>query len=285
MKTHFLAGTLCLLIAGSEVFSQTTRAGRSPTSRKTTQPATRPTPQITADAKIVLDRIDALYSKLQGMSFTVQITGQFDIAGRKQNYLLNITSLTDGAGRFIHRAENIGVIQQTAKALCLYDQKRNAYGYLISPATRSTSDNLQQEVIDILIDENPSLLMMLVTDPSKVLSTNANQISLEGPILKIEDDESVRKYQFDAAGYIQSVEIDFTTLYKQRNTQNINAALVTITYPKTELNMSITDDAFDFVPPENAAQSDLIRETGHSTSQPTTKNSTSDNEFSSQLTR
>ncbi|MBC7785767.1 MAG: hypothetical protein H7144_18220 [Burkholderiales bacterium] len=265
MRQHHAKCLLVLVIAlacprlgdaqtSSPATQPASRPATAPTSRPGTQPASRPAVKIDEAAKPLLERIRAAYTNEQPRRLVAHITGIFDVAGRSRNYQLEVESLTNGAGRFIHRVRDVGTVAQNAEKLILYDLKRNSFGTLKTPDRRVSASDLPEAVVEILIDENPALLLCLSTEPDKALLLGAMRAHVDAGRLIITSENEKRTLDLDTNGLIRRMEINYTPLLASRGTANVKSALVTLEYAPPELPAAVADAEFEFVPPETASE-------------------------------
>jgi hypothetical protein len=178
---------------------------------------------------------------------------------------MSVVGVADGKGHFDHQVAGIGRLVQTKDRVIVYDAARNAFGALKQPPAVRAASAVQEAISSVFIDENPSLLMAITTEPSKLLIDGAKKVDLDGQSLLIVSDEVERRISIDEAGMIQSMQIDYTPLMKSRKAENIKTAMVTVDYTKSE-RVESASDVYDFTPPLSATefpiQSNLIQTDG-----------------------
>ncbi len=200
---------------------------------QTSQPAV----EVTPEAKVLLDRVNAAYLQAQSKPVTnaATITGEFDIAGRSKKYEMKVYGFADGKGHFDHRVKDIGRVVQTEDRLIVYDAVRNSFGTLMqNPAIRKPID-VVDAVTDVLIDENPSLLMLISNEPVELLKRGAQRISTRDDKLVIESDEDVREIEIGSDDMITAVTLDYSPVLKSRMAEGIKIARVRLVYVPTDL--------------------------------------------------
>lgn len=253
-----MMGVTCSVHGADVVVKPSTGPTTSPTTQATTQPAVEVTPA----AQRMLDRIDKAYAAPVVLKVEATVKGDFDVASRKRSYEMSLVGHTDGKGRFDHQVASVGRLVQTEDRVIVYDAVRNAFGALKQPPAVRAASAIPDAVSSVFIDENPSLLMAITTEPSKMLIDGAKRVDVEGSDLLIESDETRRTITLDDAGLIQSMQIDYSLLMRSRKAENIKQARVTLQYTKTE-RVESTSDAYAFTPPLSATefpiQSELLQ--------------------------
>lgn len=278
MKRGVACGLLCVLAATlaaspaslpvAATPPSATRPSKPPTTRPgTTRPgttrraATQPaTTQLLATvdpaAFPLLAQLQVAYTAPGPLHVVGEIVGEFDVAGRRKKYTLHVDGRTDGQGRFLHDAGDAGLIVNDGKAAYLYDRRRDAFAVLDALAARQPVDAIDQSLIDILLDENPALLLALTTDPTALLRRSVTFIrpATQPSTLVLERENKCTTLRLRRAdGTIESAEVDFTPLMRSRKAAAIVAARATLTYqpPATDVT---ADSVFIWHPPASATE-------------------------------
>ena len=202
----------------------TTRVTRGPaTSQAAVDPA----------AQALLDRLQKAYTAAGPLHVVGDVVGDFDVAGRRKRYTLHVDGRTDGDGHFRHDVGATGLIVNDGKTAYLYDGKRDAFATLDAFDGRQPAGDIDQALIDVLLDENPALLLSLTTDPDALLRRSAKAIRPATQpcalVLEVTDKTITLRLRPDD-GTIARSEVDFRPLMKSRHAQAVVAADATLRY-------------------------------------------------------
>jgi outer membrane lipoprotein-sorting protein len=259
MKRSCTASLVLALIVGPMLtHAQTRPADRKPgATTRTSQPGAT----ISPDATKLLDQMRDASAKLGAFRADGEIRGTFDIAGRRRDYTAKFTSVATGDGRFRHELEGLGLIVSDGKSVTLYDPRRNAFGTAKVAATVAPADKVFTPLIDVLIDENPQLLLTLTTEPQKLLALAATAIetdaSAAAPTLIWRGDDIVRTFEFNPQSFlIRSMRIDYTGLFKRRGVVDAKA-MVELRYMVVEPATTVDEKLLIYTPPAAASEFSL----------------------------
>ena len=240
--------------------STTTRAGttRSATTRRaaTQLATTQALATVDPAALPLLAQLQTAYTAPGPLHVIGEIVGEFDVAGRRKKYSLHVDGRTDGQGRFLHDAGDAGLIVNDGKTAYLYDRRRDAFAALDALAARQPADAIDQSLIDVLLDENPALLLALTTDPTALLrrSVTAIRPATQPSTLVLErQDKWTTLHLRPADGTIASAGVDFTPLMRSRKAAAIVAARATLTY-QSPTREAPPDTLFTWHPPASATE-------------------------------
>lgn len=241
----------------------TTRPTTGPAAMlSSTQPTTKPA-ELTPEAEHLLERLAHWHDHADGVSMKGTLVGEFDVAGRSRRFEMQVIGYADGKGRFSHEAVGVGRVVQTGEQVYIFDQRRNSYAMLTSPAARPDPRRVPEAVFEILIDENPMLLPLLTDEPERILVRGAKKASVKDGELVIESDTEVRSVRLDPDGRIVSVRIDYSPLLKSRGAEAVKQASATLTYDSFEPRLPEGAE-FAFKPPAASTEmmlpSELMKE-------------------------
>jgi hypothetical protein len=224
----------------------------------------RPKAEVSADAKPVLELVKGYYTAAKSLRVEGSVTGDFDVAGRARKYSFAFTGIADGAGRFTHEPKDIGLVMGNDQRITIFDAKRNAYGWLPPIKGRLPSASVSGDVIDILIDENPAILLMLTTEPDQLLVCDSKRVALGtpdaagNPTLRMENDKDIRVVAVDQkTGALLSMQIDFRPALEAAGAANIKRANVEVKYDRMAPADSIPQSSFEWTPPRGATEFQL----------------------------
>ena len=193
--------------------------------------------------------------------FTVEATvvGTFDVAGRKHTYNATVKTVSAGDGRFWHEMVGYGLIVSDGKTLTFYDPNRNSFAKNEAAVKIASNADLPKPLRDILIDENPLLLLSLSTDPNDVLTGGSDSVKvIDTKIgteeLLIQSETKDVRIATDARTHqMRRVAIDFAKAFDSRGIPDAKATIV-INYQNVRSLDSVDVEWFNFVPPPTATE-------------------------------
>ena len=247
---------LLLFIATPLLAEETASSQPATTSRPaTTHSATTQAADISPAAGALLSKLAAASAKSAPTQFAGVIVGDFDVAGRAKHFELDVTGRTDGNGRFWHYGRETGLLVSDGTHGYLYDQHRNRYAELQVAAGRCAPSNLDEAVSDVLLDENPALLMTLTTDAGALLRRLATSITLSDSGNGLVLSTSLKRITFDLDPATQALlrsTIDYTPDFVRRGATGVKSAKAVLTYG-TPL-FPPASDSYTWSPPPTASQ-------------------------------
>lgn len=226
------------------------------TTEPASQPTTRPLATVEPGGELLLEQLNAAYAKPGPRHVVGEIKGLFDVAGRSKAYSMAVEGRTDGHGRFLHDAGPAGLIVGNGKSAYLYDRRRDAFATLTAMADRLPADQIQSPLINILLDENPALLLSLTTEPAALLKRSVKTIrpAMQPSALVLERAaKRITLHLNSEDGTIRSSDIDFIPLMEKRGAAGVKAAGATLTYTVQSAEAP-GEKAFDWQPPATATE-------------------------------
>ncbi|HEY0010168.1 MAG TPA: hypothetical protein VGB55_15695 [Tepidisphaeraceae bacterium] len=235
----------------------------APATTQSTAPASRPVES--AEAATILASAKAAYLAAETLAVEGTIRGDFDVANRTKQHAYTFTSAASGAGRFFHRirdeaGRDVLIAASDGKQLTLYNARRNAYATLPASPERVPAEKLADVFTALMLDGDPSTLLLLCSEPDELLRKGATRIEADPakadhPVLLWESADEKRRLIFDAGTkLLRQVEIDYEPLFKARDTNGFKRALVTIEYGKIAINEPVDEAQFAFKPPRTASE-------------------------------
>ena len=262
-----------------------------PSTRPASRPTSGPTTVAAPDPAAVrwLNRAAAAYGPARPLTVAGTLVGTFDVAGRRRVYTLQVRGVTDGQGRFAHRAEGVGLLVNDGHDAYVFDAGRNTYARLPASTQRAGANGtaaVDASVVSVLLDENPALLLTLTTDPAALL-TAASQSPLRpatgptttatrpttgpttgpasatGPaevgLVVDRGGKTVTLWADPVTGEIRRAVLDYGPAFAARHTYGLKTARVELTYdPPTHGPPPAT--AFAWQPPVTATEFTLPSE-------------------------
>lgn len=193
---------------------------------------------------------------------------------------MKIDGQTNGAGRFRHDAADAGLVIGDGTHVYFYDRHRDSFGTLPATPGRRGADDIEPSLINVLLDENPAVLLTLTTDPAALLRRAARSIkpgpatqpSLAGIVLE-QPYKTITLWIDSDDGLIRSTDVDFAPLMKARHAVDVKAARATLTYSQIAHDAPPAD-AFHWQPPATATEFELndeLVQTNPASTRPTTR--------------
>ena len=194
------------------------------------------------------------------------VIGNFDVAGRSKTRTLDVFGQTDGDGRFYHYGQSdgrgVGLVISDGKNGYLYDQHRNSFAELDVTPGRCAPGDLNNAISDVLIDENPALLLCLTNDPATLLRMLSASIKRSDAkdASEIVLDLKTRRITLrldDKSGRIVRSTIDYGPIFTARHAAGVKSVSAVLTYAVQQPGEQI---AYTWSPPATASQMHLSSE-------------------------
>jgi peroxiredoxin/outer membrane lipoprotein-sorting protein len=237
--------------------------------QSTSQPAAEPSAtaaapaHVSAAAQAVLDKIRDSYAKVTSVDLVGTLSIVFDGGGQQLNDRNEFTAAFRSPNKFRHDLKDQTTIVSNGQKLFTYVTAKNAYRTDDAPKTRA--DGLPGEVAARLMDQNPSLALLLAPSAGDALIAGASDLSLgdqttvDGvsyPSLKVvRDDEDETVLVDPKTNLIHRVQHDLRRSMQHRGVPNVKVALVTVDYAAPASSPPGTASqnvSFDWTPPADA---------------------------------
>jgi peroxiredoxin/outer membrane lipoprotein-sorting protein len=231
----------------------------------TTQPIVASSPATQPTVASLLSDIDAAYAKLQSAQFDGQITGHFDVQGKKIDQDSSFTSTFASPNQFRHETKDDALIVSNGKTIYSYLSKRDEYQTADAPKERSASSVWPANITRILVDQNPALLLALSKSAAGELNELSKNVILMTPTLidgvsyptirfDIGTDHQIVTMMFDPATHLlRRVITDFSQPLMKAGTADVKQAMVTIDYSKAQTDAPADAGQFTWAAPAGAA--------------------------------
>ncbi len=237
-----------------------------PAIEPTTQPATAPAsqPSVSPAAAVLLDELRNAYTKLSRLDLAGTVSFELDAAGRKESQKAEFSGSFVAPANFRHEMKDDLLVVSNGEKAFVYkiDQKR--YLSLDAPKDRSAAQDLPGPIGMQLQQQNPSLLLSVVKDPAAELSAGATSIdrmpdvALDGisyPVLTLDSQgQKVRLLLEPQTHLLRQITVDLKEHLAAQGMAQVNKALVTIDYNKSQADGAPTAAAFSWTPPADAQQ-------------------------------
>jgi thiol-disulfide isomerase/thioredoxin/outer membrane lipoprotein-sorting protein len=248
--------SLCALAAGLMAL---TLRGQT-TTQPSASPEAPPTAHVSADARALLDKIRDSYGKLTTLDLAGSSSIRLDAGGQKRNDTSAFTAAFRAPNKFRHEMKDDVTIVSTGDKLYTFLARKNVY--VTDAAPKSRADGLPDEVVSLLMDQDPSLALALSPNASDLLTSGALDVSLgeetklngaSYPTLKIVQDDEDQTVLIDPrTNLIRRVQHDITRSIKRQGVPNVNVALVTLDYALPSGAAKPPTVSFDWTPPADA---------------------------------
>ncbi len=239
-----------------------------PPASPATQPATQPsttesTAKISSDAQPIIDAVVAAYEKLHSLDVRGTLNGLIDAGGEKKQETLAFAGAYSSPNRFRHTLEGNVICGSTGTQAYEYLIKRNLYRASEAPKDKVAAAELPGALSEILLDQNPSLLLALAKDPASEIASAATEVSLSDDVKVGDDmckalrlslkDKSVMTLAIDPATHlIRQATVDFKPRMEARQVPDVKTATLTLDYKTSTPDAAPKEDQFAWAPPAGA---------------------------------
>jgi len=255
-----------------------TTTGAPATQSATSRPATTQSlATVSEEAAPLLAKLSDAYLHAGPLKVSGTIIGRFDVAGRSKTYTLDVFGQTDGDGRFYHYGQTdgrgIGLVISDGKNGYLYDQHRNSFAELDVTRGRCEPGDLNEAISDVLIDENPALLLCLTNDPASLLRMLTSSIKRSDGkdaselVLDLKSRRITLRLD-EKTGRITRSTIDYGPIFTTRHAAGVKSVSAVLTYTVQQPGEKIS---YTWSPPATASQMRLGNELLRGREDPTTR--------------
>ena len=256
-----LLGFVVVLVMAFSTCISRAEEGATTQSSPTTLPTTQPS--VTPAARAVLDQLRDAYAGLKSLEVAGTVTFDFDVAGQKENHAGSFTGSFVAPAKFRHEMkDDLLLVSDTEKASA-YKPDVKQYTNVDAPKDRLNHDELPPVLGVSLQQQDPSLLLALLKDPSSlfmdedVKSIDAGQpTTIDGkacPTLALAIEGQQVQLALDPATHlIRRMTVDVKDSLLKQNVPQVNKAVITIDYTRSEPGAAIADASFAWKPPADA---------------------------------
>jgi thiol-disulfide isomerase/thioredoxin len=268
MKSHrFVRFALAACIAA--VFA--TPLARAQTTEPATQgaPATQPAAEAPAEPKApakidpkaadLVNEMKSAYGKLTAVELAGVVSGNFDVAGQKNQPKQDFTASYQAPNKFRHESKDGLIVGSTGDKLYLFSPTENVYSTIDTKGEKL--EQVPQPLANILFGENPSLLMAISLDPfwffEGATVNRGDDATLDGKnyaTLRISDrpTDDVTILVDNDTKLIRRVTLDLRKSLAKRGAPDIKSADFTVDYTTTTPNSAAKAEQFAWTPPAGA---------------------------------
>jgi peroxiredoxin/outer membrane lipoprotein-sorting protein len=269
----FVAGLSSLgLLAITALIARGEGPATAPAAAPATQPATAPaaTASVSADARALLDTIDAAYGKLTSLDMAGSISQDIRVGGRNRKSEMAFTSSFMAPNYFRHEVKGNMVCGSTGEKAFSYLEKQRLYTLADAPKARAPMSNIPAPVPSLV---DPSLGLAIADVPSAGMIDSASDISkssdttVDGaayPTLVVrEKSGEVMTLLFDPkTSFLHRVLIDARPMLEAKGLKNIEAATLTVDYTTVTAGADLKSEQFAWTPPEGARDAATVHGPG-----------------------
>lgn len=215
-------------------------------------------------AKTVLSKMEKAYQNLHSAELGGHIEISLDFPGTSENTNQAFNSSFQAPNKFKHEMTNGLVLGSDGDKGFVYDRKAQSYTRFDFPMTKMPVDQMPPLVPHILQVRNPSLLFAMSETPFSELAENFDEVK------KLEDVKvngtNYTKLQFGSGKssgqitmlvdqqtqLIRRFTVDFKPALEEAGKKSVNSAMLLVDYSSVHPNASISDEIFDWTPPEES---------------------------------
>ncbi|HEV2293608.1 MAG TPA: redoxin domain-containing protein [Tepidisphaeraceae bacterium] len=226
--------------------------------------------QIDPKAAELVEKVKAAYSNIKALDVAGKVSGNFDVAGQKQQKTQEFTGSYAAPNKFRHQSKEGVLIGSTGEKVYVYSPSENVY--MTQDAGKGKFEEVPQPVGNMLFGEDPSLLMAVSADPLKFLEgatvKQIDDVTVDGksyPALQVSgrpSGEEVTLVIDPSTHLLRRMKMDLTKAIAQRGAPDIKAAEFVIDYTTSTPDAQTKPEQFAWSPPEGARDAAAERGSG-----------------------
>jgi len=218
---------------------------------------------VAPEAKELLKQVGQAYDNLKSLELAGTFTGEFDVAGQKQQREGSFTASFAAPGKFRHAVEGEATIGSTGEKVFVYLERNNQYLSTDAPKEGATLKEMNGPIPNILQQQNPSLMLAISGSAGGELTDGVSEIT------KAEDtkvgDKACPTLQLtlnDGSTLLLAVDPDTHLIGQSRwdlkaalekdGAPDVKSALMTIEYTSVKPDAELKDEQFAWTPPAGA---------------------------------
>jgi peroxiredoxin len=280
MRVALILASLLVFIA-SVAFAQTADepspppAATAPTTTPAEVPATASS--VPADVKPLLDQFTRACAETKSLQLEGKISLRIESAQEPVEHSGTFASSYRSPGLFRHETKDDLLLVSgaatggTKSKGFAYLPARNSYAEFDAPKKQDTLlDELPDQVVHVLMDQDPLLALMLSPDAGKLLIEGADDVKKSAdvqisgsdcPAVSFKRNSTTYRVAFDPATHlVRQFQLDETKRFVDRGADDAKLALVTIDYTKVAAGAPVADAEFTWSPPKEAVAMKLAAE-------------------------
>lgn len=219
-------------------------------------------PKVSADAKPLLEKLSAAYANAKSMEMAGTIQADFDVSGQKMNQSGKFEAIYHSPIEFRHQLQDDVLLGSDGAKVYIYSEKAKMYRTWELPKGASRLSEMPMVVPSILQQQNPALLLALAPDAARELTEHTTEVSLAAdveidgakcPALHIVEDNGDTTVVLDPqTSLVRRVVVDMKKGLQQRGQGQVNNAILTFEYTKTDPQAQTKPEQFAWAPPQDA---------------------------------
>jgi peroxiredoxin/outer membrane lipoprotein-sorting protein len=235
------------------------------------EPATAPTAapatakaSVTPEAAAVLEKVSSAYANLKSLDLSGNLSGEFDVAGQKENHKADFTTSFAAPNKFKHEVKDEALMGSTGDKLYIYTKDRNLYLTADAPKDKVMSDELPEPFSQLIGAQNLSLTLAMSKDPTAELKKSYQKIDKSADV-KVGETSYTALALSNAVGtpsttllidpqtnLVRRATIDMSGDLVSRGAPDVKKATVTIDYTSSKSGAAPKADQFAWAPPAGA---------------------------------
>ncbi len=235
---------------------------------QTTQPqdevTTSPSPDVTPEARKLLDDIRAAYAALQSMELAGSYRLEVDAAGQQQDNQADFTASFLAPNRFRHELSNDAMIVSNGKQSYLFVARVNRFHEDETSPSRPPLAQLSEFISQVLRRQNPSLRAAVCEDAAEALLQESQSASIAAParldqtdypVLRVICDRIEIDFLIDPRTHlIRQVRCDLSDDLVASGLHDVKRAMLTVDYTMVTPNAAVAEQVFAWQPPAGAIE-------------------------------
>jgi thiol-disulfide isomerase/thioredoxin/outer membrane lipoprotein-sorting protein len=254
------------------LFTVTTLAQTEPSSQPASQPATQTS--ISPKAKSLLDAMAKAYTDAKSLTIEGKLSLDFDAGGEQKNVSSDFTASFVAPNQFRHEMKDDALIVSTGEKVYAYLPAKNEYVAVEAPKERIAPKDLSEPITQLLVSQDPVLLMAISTDPKEQLTQGASNVAQAEDVKLGEKSFKALTFEKNDRGYrvlldpsthlVRQIRIDRKAEIQKRGVEDVKTADVTFDYTSTKVGDAPAPEQFAWSPPRDAtvAKEEVSEEAG-----------------------
>jgi thiol-disulfide isomerase/thioredoxin len=231
-----------------------------------TEPSTNPAspssqPSVSPQAQAILDQVGKAYHDATALNLKGKLSLDFDAGGEQKQESGDFTASFVAPNKFRHEMKDDLLIVSTGEKVYAYAPGPNEYIAVDAPKDRVSPKDMPSSIVNLLIAQNPVLLMAMSQDPTGPLIEGAGNVEqvedvkLDGKSFKAlafaRDDWAYRVLVDPSTNFIRQIQIDKKKELQNHGVEDVKKGMVTMDY-ETKAGEPAAAELFAWAPPKDA---------------------------------
>ncbi len=230
-----------------------------------TQPAAPPTTQtssVSPKAQALLDPMAKAYSDAKSLTMAGKISLDFDAGGEQKHESSDFTASFVAPNQFRHEVKDDVLIVSTGEKVYAYLPAKNEYVSVEAPKDRVDPKDLSEPITQLLVSQDPVLLMAISSDPIKQLTQGGSNIAQADDVklgersyhaLTFEKNDRAYRVLLDPSTHlVRQIRVDLKAEIQKRGVDDVKTADETFDYATTKVGEAAPPEQFAWSPPRDA---------------------------------